>query len=457
MVPTSGRHPRHFQPGRAGADHDDLFRRPAAPADDVRDRRLAPGGGVVDAQRLAALIDAVEAIGGADAGADLVLAPLHHLLHDVRIGDVGARHAHHVELAGGDGMARRGDVGDARGMEGREFRGRPHLAGEIEMRGGAHAGDRDDPGERGVGLDRAADDVEEIHLARLRQKPGDLHALILRQAGGKILVRHHADADDEFFAHRRAHGVQHHVREAQPVFERAAIFVVAMVGGGGPEAVHQMAVGLELDAVEAGRPAALGGGSIVGDDALDVPVLRRLGKGAVRRFAHRRGREHRQPVGLVPAGAAAEMGDLDHHLAVVLVAGVGQFGKPGHDGVVIEMQVAEGRRAVARNDRRSCRHGQRHAALGLLRVIEPVALLRHAVFRIGRLVAGRHHPVLQCQVLQPVGLQKRIVAGHGRYPKSMLAVGCRRPGRRLHHRKTQLSRPAASVETPEGVHGPVLL
>ena len=163
------------------------------------------------------------------------------------------------------------------------------------------------------------------------------------------------------------------------------------------------------------RPAACmrcGSARIVGDDAVEVPVLGLLGKGAMRRLAHRRGRQHRQPVGLVPAGAAAEMGELDHHLAVVLVAGIGELGEPRHDLVAIGMQIAEGGRAVARDDRRAGGHGQRHAALGLLGMVEPVALLRHAVLGIGRLVAGRHDAVLQRQVLQLVGLEERIVGGH---------------------------------------------
>ena len=111
------------------------------------------------------------------------------------------------------------------------------------------------------------------------------------------------------------------------------------------------------------RCAALG---IVGDDALDVPVLDLFGKGAVGRLAHRRGDEHRQPVALVPAGAAAEMGELDHHGAAVLVTVVGELLQPGHDLVVVGVQIAEGGRRIVRHDRRARRHRQRDAALGLL-------------------------------------------------------------------------------------------
>ncbi len=421
-VAALGGDPRRLQPGRAGADHDDAAARAFGRRDDMRDRRLAPGGGVVDAERLAALVDAVEAVGGADAGPDLVLAALQHLADDVRLGEMGARHADHVELAGGDGMAGSGDVGDAGGMEDREAGRRAHLAGEVEMRRRAHAGDGDHLGQQSVGLDAAADDVEEVDAAGGGEPLGDLDAFGARQALLEILVGHQADADDEVRPDRLAHRVEHQEGEAQPVVERAAEGVVAPVGGRRPEAVHEMPVGLELDAVEAGGLHALGGGGVVGDDALDVPVLGLLGEGAVGRLAHRRGRQHGQPVGLVPAGAAAEMGELDHHLAVVLVAGVGELGEPRNDLVAIGLEVAEGGRAVARDDRRAGGHGQRHAATGLLGMVEPVALLRHAVFRIGRLVAGRHDAVLQRQVLEAVGLEQRIGGHRDRLGKAVAAL-----------------------------------
>ena len=108
-----------------------------------------------------------------------------------------------------------------------------------------------------------------------------------------------------------------------------------------------MAVHLELDAVEAGRLHALGGVGVVANDALDVPILGRLGKGPVRRLAHRRGRQHRQPVGLVPDGAPAEMGELDHHRRAMLVTFISEPAEPWHDLVLVGLQVAEGRRRIA--------------------------------------------------------------------------------------------------------------
>ena len=197
MTPFGG-DPRRLQPRRAGADHDDLLRRTTGPRNDMRDRRLPPGRGIVDAERLAALIDAVEAVGGADAGPDFVLAAFHHLQHDVRVGDVGARHADHVELALGDGMAGGGDILNACRMKDRELRRRPDLAGEIEMRRRAHAGDRND-------LRSSAASVSIWPRMMLRKstlpEAASRRAIstpsCLRQALVEILVRDHADADDE--------------------------------------------------------------------------------------------------------------------------------------------------------------------------------------------------------------------------------------------------------------------
>ena len=79
-----GRHAGGFQPCRSCADDRD-----AAPfgraRNIVRHRFLAPGGGVVQAKGQPALIDPVQAIVGADAGADIVLASLHDLADQVRV------------------------------------------------------------------------------------------------------------------------------------------------------------------------------------------------------------------------------------------------------------------------------------------------------------------------------------------------------------------------------------
>ena len=154
------------------------LRRRSARAATCGMRALAAGGGVVDAQGLVALVDAVEAVGGAHAGADRVLLAGPDLPDDVRVGDVRAGHADHVELARGDRVPGGGDVGDAGGVEHRQARGGAHLAREVEVRGRGHAHDRDDVEQRVVALDVAADDVDEVDEAGGGEAAADLEALL---------------------------------------------------------------------------------------------------------------------------------------------------------------------------------------------------------------------------------------------------------------------------------------
>jgi hypothetical protein len=115
-------------------------------------------------------------------------------------------------LPAGDGVAGGGHVGDARGVEDREAGRGAHLAGEVEMRRGGHALDRDDVGQRRVGVDVAADDVEEVDLAGADQAPRDLDPSARDRPLLPVLVGDHADADDEVGADGGAHRVQHRER-----------------------------------------------------------------------------------------------------------------------------------------------------------------------------------------------------------------------------------------------------
>jgi hypothetical protein len=323
-----------------------------------------------------------------------------------------ARHSDHIELAGRDGVPGCRDVLDARGVEHRELGRRAHLASKVEMRRRFRAHSRDHVRERLVGLDVAADDVDEIDEPARRQAAGDLDAFFLREALIPVLVAHHAHADDEIGTDARVDRLQHLDRETHPVLEAAAIGIVALVGGGRPELVGEMAVALDLEPIEAARLGALGGLGVLAHDPRDVPVLGGLRKRAMRRFPHRARRHHRKPVASAPERAAAQMRDLDHDGSAVRVDLVAELLQPAHDLVFVEEDVAEGLRAVGRDHRRAADHGERNAALGLLGVIEPVALLRHAVFGVGRLVRRRHEPISETEVLQPERLQQGIVRAH---------------------------------------------
>ncbi len=194
--------------------------------------------------------------------------------------------------------------------------------------------------------------------------------------------------------------------------KRAAVLVLALVGGGRPELIGEVAVAFDLQAVEAGRLAALGRHRVLAHDARDVPILGGFGKGAMRGLADRARRHHRQPVALAPGGAAAQVRDLDHHGGAVLVDGVGELAEPRHDLVLVECDVAEGLRTVRRHHRGAPEHGERDPALRLLGVVEPVALLGQAILGVGGLVRRRHQAIAQPEMLQLIGLQERIARAH---------------------------------------------
>ncbi len=88
--------PCSLETGGSGPDHDHPLLI-VGPGHLVGHRGLAPCGGVVYAERLAGLVDAVQAVGGTYAGSDLLLTCLDDLGNDVRVGNVGPGHADQVD------------------------------------------------------------------------------------------------------------------------------------------------------------------------------------------------------------------------------------------------------------------------------------------------------------------------------------------------------------------------
>jgi hypothetical protein len=130
-----------------------------------------------------------------------------------------------------------------------------------------------------------ADDVEEIDLSGLGEPARDRDTLVARKATIPVLVADEPTADDEIRPDALAHGIEHLERKADSVLDRAAVIVIAAVGGRRPELVEQVAVHLELEPVEARRLAALRRIRIGAADASKVEILGRLGEGAMRGFA----------------------------------------------------------------------------------------------------------------------------------------------------------------------------
>ena len=295
-----GAHACRLEPGRTRT-HDDHPAGSVGALDDMRHRQLAAGGRVVDAQRLARLVDAVEAVGCAHAGADGVLGADLDLAHQMRLGHLGAGHADEVDQTLAHGVPCGGDVVDLRRVQHRHV-GRHlseqclHSPGHIEVRRRRHAVDGDHLGEGHLVGHVAADDVDEIdqpvgaHPAQHRQARRLVEAV---DAGlVQSLVDRHAQAQHHIGPDAAPDGVQDVEREAHPVLDRPAVQIGTPVGGGRPELVEQVPVRLDLDAVHAARNHALGSVGVLADDAVDVPLLGFLRVVAVGGFAQARRRHH---------------------------------------------------------------------------------------------------------------------------------------------------------------------
>ena len=283
-----GAHARRFQPSGACANDQD-FAFDQCRRDGVGQGELASGGWVVDAIGLAAGVDAVQTKVTADAGAYRVFTAFDDLAHDVRVGHVGAGHAHHVELAAGNRVAGGVHVLNLGGVEDGHIHVFAQAGGKVQVRRAAHALHRNHIGQARVGVDMAADDVQKIHQPRVRQVARNAYALQRGDATRAHLVGHAAHAQNKVCSHALADRAHHFHGKAHPVFQCAAKGRVQRVGGGRPELVDQMPVGLQLQPVHACGVHALGSIGVVADDAVDVPVFHLFGEGAVRGFALVRG------------------------------------------------------------------------------------------------------------------------------------------------------------------------
>jgi hypothetical protein len=106
------------------------------------------------------------------------------------------------------------------------------------------------------------------------------------------------------------------------------------------------------------------------------------------------------------------MGDLAHERGAVVVDARREALKVGHDTVAREVELAEGRRAIARDRGGAAEHGHADAAPGLLLVVELVALARHGVLGVGGRVTGADDAVADRQMLDLEGLEEGVIRGH---------------------------------------------
>ena len=425
-MPARRAHARRLQSRRAGADDNDAFFNRGR-GDLVRHRFFAPGGGVVNAQRFAVFVNAVEAVAGADARADSLLFAALDFDDNHRIGDVRARHSNHIDLAFAHGVARRRRVDHARGMKHRLRDDALNRRRAFEMRRERAAQIGNHPRQMIIVMQRAAIDIEKIDQAARRQFARNRRAVRRAQPAGAVFVADHARADNAIVADRLAHRAQNLERKAQAVLRSAIVFVVAAVGQRRPKRIEQMPRKQNLDSVQPARSTARGGGGEIARDAAQIPTLDLFGKRSMRRLAQRRRGDEREPIAARRRPAPPQMRELADDFRAAIVDAVGEFREPLDNLVAEGLQVAESGRRIRRHHGRAADHRERNPARRFLLVIQAVAFFRQSVLGIKRLVGGAHHAVFQPQVADLQRPQQRIVGAlHRRLavtPRPMRAAG----------------------------------
>ena len=212
---------------------------------------------VDDATNLAAghqLADAAHV--GADAGTDAMRLGVAGLVDQVGVGDQRAHHGHHLRRAAGDDV-----LGVIEGHDAPHHHDRALQPRCNDLVGGHFHAER--VVRRGDQLVKPpiGAHVQGDVIGLVIDGGGDAGAVRSRDAAGHMVFVGQPHAHGELAAvHHPAHCGDDLAQEAQPILERAAVAVGALVQGGGQELVQQVAAGsVDVHSVEARIPAAAGG------------------------------------------------------------------------------------------------------------------------------------------------------------------------------------------------------
>ena len=228
----------------------------------------------------------------------------------------------------------------------------------------AHGVDRDQPphdGHRGL-RDESAREDDAVHAERFDDF-GDLDALGDFNAPFEAVVHVVLHGDRHAARPGRLHGLaQTHAHEAHAVFERAAVFVVPVVGVGRQELRNEVAVpGVHLHRVESGVAGRAHRRAEVAGHLFDLASLHAPHGRVGVEVESRRGADGHLPGG-GPVGHVAAMSDLDGRGGPFAVHGVGDFAQSGDDlgtqpQLLVERQSAAAHGGIGQR-------GHAHAAAG---------------------------------------------------------------------------------------------
>ena len=406
--------PRRLEAAAAAADHHDPSPRSGGGDDDLRQRPLAAGGGVLDAQGVLPADHAVHAVAGTHARSYVGFVAPGDLDGEMRVRDEGARHADHVDVPLRHRMFGGGSIRHPGRVQDRHVRLCPDRARQIQIRGGGKPHRRPDACTGLVVRGLASHDADEVDASVQGMGLRDREAVVTTQTSLDHLVPGHPDPHDEIVPDLAPHRFQQLQPEAHAVLERSAVIVFAVVEGGRPELLDQRAgLARDLDPVESALARPAHRLRIVAVDAGDVVTLHLDRKGAVDELAAAGGGERGQPVSAVPALPSAAVGELDHAGGPLLVDARGHRAILGDDRVVrsVDLPVVEG--VLDRHRGGAPELGEPHAAARLLLLVAQIALRDVSAHRVARCVAGAEQPVADAQVPDRHRGEECGVSAHG--------------------------------------------
>ncbi|MNT06257.1 hypothetical protein D3C72_1409150 [compost metagenome] len=242
---------------------------------------------VLDAQHVQAVVLPVNAVIGAHALLDFIFAVVTNFHDQVRVRDMGARHADQVSVARGQQAFGLHRVADALRMHHRNPHHRLDAGRQIRKGFGRKRHRRHAIGQGIVRVRPRPDHTQVVDQPRLGHGLRNLAQGFVVKSVVVEFIAAHAQAHAEIPAHGFSDGLQHIQAKAKAVAQAATVGVVAKVGAWAPELVDQMLVrGRYLDAVHARLLHPLGGRGEVTDDAPDFFHFDGLGVASVHGLAH---------------------------------------------------------------------------------------------------------------------------------------------------------------------------
>ena len=244
-----------------------------------------------------------------------------------------------------------------------------------------------------AGVDAAAGDADEIQQPIFRQAPGDFRRVFRLDAGpGRVFVADQAQADDGIAPQLVAHALDNLAGEAQPVVQRTAVLVAALVGQRRQKLADQAVLtGVEFDPIQTAVNRVTRREPEAFDDRRDVVGVHRLRQFAAIHFRHWRRRPQRQ-LRIMAATLHPAVGQMRQRQSPMAMHRVRYHAiAVHHGGIIAEHRVFVG--PIRGMHRTAFQHDQPGSARRAGFVVGGVALGETVVGGEVGLMSGEHEPI----------------------------------------------------------------